>query len=142
MSVMSRTVLVDAGVLVALLDRKDPEHARVVVVGQRLSRRPLLTTWPCLTEAMYLLYQTCGHSAQDALWGLLAKGYLQAHDLSSAEQQRMRELMTKYADTPMDLADASLVVVAESLGLRQVFTLDDDFYLYRLADGATLEVIP
>ena len=142
MSVMSRTVLADAGVLVALLDRKDPEHERVVAAGRRLSKQPLLTTWPCLTEAMYLLHQTGGHPAQDSLWGLLTNGYLHAHDLSAGEQQRMRELMTKYADTPMDLADASLVTVAESLGLRQVFTLDDDFYLYRLADGATLEVIP
>ena len=49
--------------------------------------------------------------------------------------------MAKYSDTPMDLADASLVATAETLGLRQVFTLDKDFYLYRLADGSVLEVI-
>ena len=42
----------------------------------------------------------------------------------------------------MDLADASLVVVAESRTLRRVFTTDSDFYLYRLADGSALEVVP
>lgn len=54
----------------------------------------------------------------------------------------MRALMTQYASAPMDLADASLVVTAESLGLREVFTLDDDFYYYRLIDGSVLQVLP
>jgi predicted nucleic acid-binding protein len=53
----------------------------------------------------------------------------------------MAALMEKYRDTPMDLADASLVVVAESHSARRVFTLDRDFYVYRLADGTALEVI-
>jgi len=50
--------------------------------------------------------------------------------------------MEKYQDTPMDLADASLVAVAESLSIRDVFTLDSDFRIYRLADGSTLNIIP
>jgi predicted nucleic acid-binding protein len=53
----------------------------------------------------------------------------------------MAVLMEKYHDTPMDLADASVVAVAESLTLRRVFTLDRDFYISRLADGTALEVI-
>ena len=68
-------------------------------------------------------------------------GFLLLHNLSAAEQRRMRALMAQYANTPMDLADASLVTAAESLGLRQVLTLDDDFYHYRLADGTVLEVL-
>lgn len=54
----------------------------------------------------------------------------------------MDALMAKYADQPMDLADASLVATAERLGLRRLFTLDSDFYVYRLADGSTLDLIP
>ena len=134
--------LVDAGPLVAIIDKSLPEHAQIMTALSQLPRRPLLTTWPCLTEAMYLLHRDGGHVAQEALWVYVEKGFLLLHDLSVDEQQRMRALMAKYADTPMDLADASLIAVAESLGLRQVFTLDDDFYLYRLADGAILEVIP
>ena len=53
----------------------------------------------------------------------------------------MAELMEKYQDTPMDLADASLVAVAEDLSMRRVFTIDTDFYIYRLSDGSTLEII-
>jgi predicted nucleic acid-binding protein len=54
----------------------------------------------------------------------------------------MAALMAQYQDTPMDLADASLVVVAESRAMRRVFTTDSDFYVYRLADGSSLEVTP
>jgi predicted nucleic acid-binding protein len=54
----------------------------------------------------------------------------------------MAALMAQYRGTPIDLADASLVAVAESLRLRRVFTIDSDFYVYRLADGSALEVLP
>lgn len=54
----------------------------------------------------------------------------------------MAALMEQYRDLPMDLADASLVAAAERLARRQVFTLDRQFYVYRLADGAALEVVP
>jgi hypothetical protein len=135
-------ILTDAGILVALLNRNDPEHSQVAAAAGRLPKAPLLTTWPCLTEAMYLLHQAGGHTAQDALWHYLDKGLLIVHDLTPAEQRRMRELMAQYADTPMDLVDASLIAVAESLSLRKILTIDDDFYLYRLSDGSVLEVIP
>jgi hypothetical protein len=63
------------------------------------------------------------------------------HDLTVAEADRMAVLMEKYSDTPMDLADASLVAVAESRKLRRVFTVDSDFHIYRLSDGSALDVI-
>jgi hypothetical protein len=134
-------LLVDTGPLVALIDEDDPPHAAVKEALTHLPPRPLLTTWPCLTEAMYLLGTVGGHLPQETLWGYLADGLLRVHDLSATEQRRMRKLMAQYADTPMDLADASLVAVAESRGLRRVLTVDDDFYLYRLADGSVLEVV-
>ena len=136
-----RLLLVDTGTLVALIDAGDPAHQAMGETMKRLPRRQLLTTWPCLTEAMYLLGTVAGYRFQAPLWNYLSSGLLEAHDLTLSEQARMQVLMAKYADTPMDLADASLVVVAESLGLQQVLTLDDDFYLYRLADGTVLEVL-
>ena len=57
------------------------------------------------------------------------------------EADRMSELMKIYQNVPMDLADASLVAVAESRGYTRLFTLDSDFYIYRLANGAVLEII-
>ena len=57
------------------------------------------------------------------------------------EADRMSELMKIYQNVPMDLADASLVAVAESRGYTRLFTLDSDFYIYRLANGAVLDII-
>lgn len=64
------------------------------------------------------------------------------HDHSREELDRMDALMIKYRDTPMDMADASLVAAAESLGCRRLFTIDSDFLIYRLADKSALELIP
>ncbi|HET6880655.1 MAG TPA: PIN domain-containing protein [Pirellulales bacterium] len=134
--------LIDAGPLVALLDQRDEHHSLCIDAAQRLRREPVLTTWPCLTEAMYLLHQAAGHAGVDCLWRFVATGWLALHDLGAEEVARMAELMARYHDLPMDLADASIVAAAESLGLRQVFTLDSDFRIYKLADGSTLDVIP
>ncbi len=53
----------DAGALVAIIDRKDRDHDRCVAAATNLPRGPLVTTWPCFTEAMYLGYRTSGCSA-------------------------------------------------------------------------------
>ncbi len=134
-------VLTDAGPLTAMIDRNDPNHARVLAEMALLPEVPLLTTWPCLTEAMYLLGEADGPRGQDALWGYVEDALVVLHDLSADERARMRALMAQYADTPMDLADASLVVTAETRLLSRVLTVDGDFYVYRLSDGSALEVL-
>jgi predicted nucleic acid-binding protein len=107
---------------VALLDRSDADHARCVAALATLN--DLRTTWPCLTEAMYLLGQEGGLFAQDQLWGFVADGLVSLHVPADDEWERMRTLMRKYGDSPMDLADASIVTAAERLNVRRVFTLD------------------
>jgi len=133
--------LTDTGPLVALVNRNDPNHAACLATSKRLPSGPLVTTWPCLTEAMHLVFRGGGYPAQAALWTLRRAGRLVLHDLAASEVDRMALLMEKYRDRPMDLADASLIVAAESLSLVLVFTLDSDFYVYRLADGSALEVV-
>lgn len=133
--------LTDTGPLVALLDDDDDLHTPCVAASQRLPMEPMLTTWPCFIEAMYLLGEVGGHRYQSRLWALRSSGDLLLHDLTPTETDRMQVLMEKYKDTPMDLADASLVVAAESRALTCIFTVDSDFYVYRLSDGAALEVV-
>ena len=135
-------ILIDAGPMIALLDRHDNHHQECVEAGKFLAAEPLLTTWPCFTEAMYLLGAVGGYGFQIELWKFIEERQLNLHDLTSIEIARMRELMEKYQDTPMDLADASIVAVAESLSIRDVFTLDSDFRIYRFSDGSTLNIIP
>ena len=133
--------LTDAGPLVALLDKRDANHDACIAAVKRLPSSELLTTWPCFTEAMYLL-GTVGHYRYQAeLWKLYSEGQIVLYDLTVAEISTINALMEKYQDTPMDLADASLVAVAERLSLRRVFTFDTHFYIYRLSDGSMLEII-
>ena len=134
--------LSDTGPLVALIDDDDAHHRVCDTAYRVVATPPLLTTWPCLTEAMYLLEREGGYRYQAALWSMYFREELVLHQLTPAETARMAALMEQYQDTPMDLADASLVAAAESLNLRQVFTIDRQFYVYRLGDGAALEVVP
>lgn len=133
-------ILVDAGPLVALLHRDDRNHDRCVS-ALRSIREPLGTAWPVVTEAMYLL----GFSwrAQDGLWEMADTGALQILSLDSGDVPRMRELMQKYRDLPMDVADAALVRLAEREGIRRIFTIDRrDFEVYRPARLGRFSVIP
>src|SRR4051794_40062608 len=104
--------LTDAGPLVAIIDRGEPDHARCRTALARLGA-PLVTTWPAFTEAMYLLGSADGWRAQEALWRLVLRGDLQVVALEAAQLQHARDLMERYRNVPMDLADASLVVLAE-----------------------------
>ena len=99
------------------------------------------TTFPCFTEAMYMLGKVGGFAYQLKLWELRGSGFLKILDISDAAADRMAELMKQYQDLPMDLADASLVAVAESRGDKSVFTIDSDFYVYRLKNERYLEVL-
>lgn len=134
------TVLVDAGPLVALIDRTDQYHQRCAAALATI-RDPLTTVWPAVTEAMYLLR----YSAHDqrALWDLMSAGGVRFADLGLNDCPRMRELMWKYRDLPMDLADAALVRVAERDNLRRVFTIDrQDFEIYRPHRFGRFEILP
>lgn len=135
-------ILTDTGPLIALLDKRDDNHKNCVEALTRLPAEIMLTTWPCFTEAMYILGSVGGYRYQSRLWLFIEDEKLKLHDLTSSEVAKMNALMKKYQDTPMDLADASLVAVAESLKFRQIFSIDSDFFFYLLSDGSVLEIIP
>ena len=135
-----RAVLVDAGPLVALVDRGDAHHDDCVEALKTI-RDPLVTVWPAVTEAMYLL----GFSwdGQSALWEMVEAGSVKLLALDERDASRMRELMRKYRDLPMDLADAALVRVAERDKVSRVFTLDRrHFRVYRPAGFKRFAIVP
>lgn len=133
--------LTDAGPLVALIDADEPDHERCKEALGRL-QLPLLTTWPAFTEAMYLLARAGGTNGQDALWRLQSSDRLKIAELSAPAIARARQLMAKYAGQPMELADATLVALAEQRRERRIFTLDDDFKVYRLHGRQHFEIVP
>lgn len=133
-------ILVDAGPLVALVDADDQFHKKCVA-ALKVLREPLVTVWPPLTEAMYLLSDL--RKAQDAVWEMIARGLLQLLPLGVTDVPRIRELMGKYPDRPMDLADAALIRVAEREGIRKIFTVDrEDFSVCRLHGRVRPNIIP
>lgn len=133
-------ILIDAGPLVALVDAGDQHHAKCAAALKEL-REPLATVWPPFVEAMYLLSDLT--VAQDALWEMLERGAVLLLPLDASDFPRIRELMSKYANRPMDLADAALLRVAEREGLRKIFTVDrGDFSVYRLHNRTRPILIP
>lgn len=133
-------VLADAGPLIALIHKDDRHHERCVA-ALRLLTEPLGTVWPAFTEAMYLL--SFSWKAQEALWEMLDRGVVVLLSIGPQELSRVRELMKKYKDLPMDLADAALVAVAERERIRRIFTLNRrDFAVYRPAHLGRFILLP
>ena len=133
--------LCDTSPLVALINRKDNNHARAVAALKTL-RGSLVTTWPCVAEAMHLLHNYGGWPSQDELWGYIEDGLIEIYENSQATRPKMRQLMEQYRTTPMDLGDASLVAAAEALNVSHIFTFDRDFYIYQIDGKKPFDVIP
>jgi predicted nucleic acid-binding protein len=133
--------LTDAGPLIAIIDADEPDHRACIEALDHLTL-PLVTTWPAFTEAMYLLARAGGTQGQRSLWRLVQSARLVLADLSPALVDRSARLMDQYADRTMDLADATLVALAEERGYRRIFTLDADFQIYRLRGRQHFELLP
>jgi predicted nucleic acid-binding protein len=132
--------LTDAGPLIALIDASEPDHERCKALLAHIML-PLYTTWPAFTEAMYLLGSSW--RGQKALWSRMETGALTLARLDEGDAARMRELMEKYRDLPMDLADAALVRVAEREDLTRIFTLDRrHFSVYRPGRRRRFSILP
>ena len=132
-------VLVDASGLIALLDRDDSSHDRCVEALEQV-REPLSTVWPAITEAMHLLAET--PRGTDTLCDMVADEALVLLDLAASDMPRMKALMQKYRDLPMDFADAALVCAAERERITRILTLDSHFSVYRLPRRARFAVLP
>lgn len=136
-------ILVDTGPLVALFDPQDAQHQRCVKTLREI-REPILTTVPVLTEAFHMLGPAS--IGADRLRDFIEGGGLSVWFFDRAALTRAFELMESYADHPMDLADASLVVSAEVLNVKRVFTIDrSDLQTYRVRRGHrhhALQIVP
>lgn len=132
-------ILVDTGPFVALFDPKDALHQRCKSILGSL-REPLSTTVPVLTEVFHLLSPDSPGSAR--LREFLLRGGVAVWFLDQAGVERAFALMERYSDHPMDLADASLIVAAEALETRKIFTIDrGDFSTYRIHKGHRHEAV-
>lgn len=130
-------ILADTGFWVALLWRRDPWHVRVREAYARYDDDGLVTTWPVVTEACYLLGKYLGEEAKAMFLERVADQGVLVHPLGDPDAQRMAGLIRRYAGQPMDLADASLVILAEHLGHGRILSTDmRDFGAYRWKNHA------
>lgn len=125
----------------AALDPGDNNH-RLCFNVLKSFPAPLLTTWPCMTEAMYLIGERAGYRGQEKLREQVERGVFQFSTPTFHDALRACVLMRQYADVPMDFADASLVVAAETTNIKQILTLDGHFHAYRIDGNTPFEVIP
>lgn len=134
-----KALLVDSGPLYALFDADDAFHAPVKNFLQGYSGR-LMTTWAVITEVMYLLDFSVNVQILFLRW------VEQAVELVDIEKSFISELIRytdKYRDRPMDLADASLMLLAIKTGIREILSVDADFDIYRLPDKTCMtNVLP
>lgn len=135
-----RTRLIDTGPLVAYLDSGDPAHAQVVPHLDQFTGS-LATTSAVITEAMHFV--SADPTGARMLAEFVRASGLEIYDLCRPpELDAAVALMEKYADTPMDFADATLVLLAEALDLRDILTLDRrGFSTFRTRPGRALRLV-
>ncbi|MBW4553641.1 MAG: PIN domain-containing protein [Aphanocapsa sp. GSE-SYN-MK-11-07L] len=124
-------IIVDTGAFLALFNRIDPFH-REAEIAFRSVQESLITTYPVITETCYLLAKFSGIQAEITFLRQVASEIVEVFDLQRRHIERAIALMERYADLPMDFADASLVVLAEHLNHGRILTVDRrDFLTYR-----------
>jgi uncharacterized protein len=124
-------IIVDTGFLIALVDRRDQHHAKAMLWCDSASDG-WITSWAVITEAYYMIGERLSVEAALDLIKECDGGSIQIWDVPLAQLSHMRKLLTKYKQLPMDLADASLVLLAEHIGHGRILTTDQrDFGAYR-----------
>ena len=128
---MNRRLVVDSGPLIALFDKSD-RYCAAAQDFVRGTHDAMFTTMPVVTEVEYLLDFSVGAQGDFLEW--IFRGGLSVVDFEKNDFLRMKELMEKYRDLPMDFADGSVVAACEKLDTPCVATLDRDFEIYRFRD--------
>jgi len=123
-----KSILIDAGPLIALFDKRDHFHDSVILFLPEIKDR-LITTWPVIAEVCYMLSFSVPCQLDFLTW--CDRGALRIEDISESDIKRIIELTKKYDNVPMDLADATLMILAERFDISEIISIDSDYYIYR-----------
>jgi hypothetical protein len=135
---MAVEALIDAGAMLAILDKSDHWHRACIGAIQQL-RLPLVTSEAVLTEFFHLI----GRREMNRAWQFVRSGILEVAPILYTELPNIQGLMTQYSDRPMDFADATLVHLAKRERLTTVFTVDHaDFHTYRIDGRKRFRIVP
>jgi predicted nucleic acid-binding protein len=131
-----RNCLVDAGPLIALFDKDDRYHRPVREFFKGYFGR-LYTSWPVITEVLHMLDFDIRAQIEFLTW--VQRDALEIIPLTKECLARITTLSQKYADVPMDFADATLIVISEIKQIKEIVSIDSDFYIYRNIRNEYLE---
>lgn len=132
--------LIDTGALLALANRRERQHEACAEAYQGM-KLPLLTTTAVLTETFYFALKHGG--LRQPTWDFIRLGSISVAPITDADLPALETLMARYADRPMDFADATLVHVAEREGINTILTIDhDDFETYRIGRNNKFRILP
>ena len=136
---MKKTVIMDTGPWIALIDRRESKHGDCVKWLHDF-KGEIYSSEPVLTEVLYLLDFSV--KAQSAAIDFVLTGAITMVPSSLDSLKRAKSLMEKYRDIPMDYADATLVSLAEDLSIHHIVTLDSHFDIYRLPPKKSFILLP
>ena len=120
--------LIDSGPLIALFDGSDKHHLKVVEFLKTFEGE-LVTSWSVITEVSHMLDFNLRVQIDFLKWVEL--GALTLYEISQNDITHIRAMMEKYSDIPMDLADASLMYIADRQSIKNIISIDSDFDIYR-----------
>jgi uncharacterized protein len=123
-----QSALLDAGPLIALFDNSD-KHSKRVQTFFKNYKGSFHTTWAVITETMHFLNFNPNVQSDFLQW--LQRDPLYIHSQDKKCLEKIRQLILKYQNVPMDFADASLLLVSEQENIHQILTLDSDYIAYR-----------
>lgn len=133
-----QNTLIDAGPIIALFNKNDKYHHQIKsflkgYVGS------LSTTWPVVTEVSHMLSFNVQTQIDFLKW--IQLGGVIINEINGKDIERIIQLSQKYSNIPMDLADASLIVLSEKLDVKRIITIDSDYYIYRTIQKEMIENI-
>lgn len=131
-----QNILIDAGPIIALFNKNDKYHEKIKNFMKNYDGK-LISTWPVVTEVSHMLDFNIQTQIDFLTW--IKLGGVVVEDLEKEDLNRIIELSKKYSDIPMDLADASLIVLSEKMKIKQIITIDSDYYVYRTINKQMLE---
>lgn len=124
---MQKTII-DSGPLIALFDRSDKYH-KLVLDFIKSYQGKLITSWAVITEVSHILDFNLQVQIDFLKW--CEMGGIEVYTISQDEISNIRVMMEKYSDIPMDLADATLMYIANKESIKNIISIDSDFDIYR-----------
>ncbi|TGK38428.1 PIN domain-containing protein [Leptospira gomenensis] len=135
---MQNVALIDSGPIVALFNSNDKFH-KSTYKFIKAYKGSLFSTWPVVAEVIYLLSFSIDAQSDFLEW--IERGSIHVLDISLEDLRYIKNRMKKYSDLPMDLADASLMCIAEKEGIERIISIDSDFSIYKTLKGKFLRNI-